>query len=294
MAPQRTAMAPQRTKVACRRRSDDSDNYSDGSDYSDDVPSSDEDQVFRVEAVEADDAGSETSQVEETLGTTKKSFCLGELWILCALFLLLLVPAGPRPQSVLSSSSALETSAFCWPEPLTAVPTRLWYNSRWNLVRPGSGWLFATKSSSLAFSFGIEPSRRPPSLTSSEMISKLDDIHPGEQELPLPLKASIKGVFIFRRAIKTLGELPGLEVPTIPYNLRYNAANAFDKSSTFASCPRMRSAKLKKADGGKKKKTFDVEKMADGLVKLSEEDLLQVIQMIHDNKDDAVKASVIS
>ncbi|KAK0722580.1 RanBP1 domain-containing protein [Lasiosphaeria miniovina] len=45
--------------------------------------------------------------------------------------------------------------------------------------------------------------------------------------------------------------------------------------------------KLKKADGGKKKKTFDVEKMADGLVKLSEEDLLQVIQMIHDNKDDA-------
>jgi transcription initiation factor IIF auxiliary subunit len=44
--------------------------------------------------------------------------------------------------------------------------------------------------------------------------------------------------------------------------------------------------KLKKADGGKKKKTFDVEKMADGLVKLGEDDLLQVIQMVHDHKDE--------
>lgn len=45
--------------------------------------------------------------------------------------------------------------------------------------------------------------------------------------------------------------------------------------------------KLKKADGSKKKKSFDVEKMADGLVKLSEDDLLQVIQMIHDHKDES-------
>ena len=49
--------------------------------------------------------------------------------------------------------------------------------------------------------------------------------------------------------------------------------------------------KLKKADpgvsgGSKKKKTYDVEKMADALVKLGEEELLQVIQMIHDHKDD--------
>jgi len=43
----------------------------------------------------------------------------------------------------------------------------------------------------------------------------------------------------------------------------------------------------KKADGGKKKKfVVDVEKMADGIVKLSEEELLQVIQLIHDGKDD--------
>ncbi|KAH6849922.1 transcription initiation factor IIF-like protein [Chaetomium sp. MPI-CAGE-AT-0009] len=45
--------------------------------------------------------------------------------------------------------------------------------------------------------------------------------------------------------------------------------------------------KIKKADGGKKKKTFDVEKMADGLIKLGEDDLLQVIQLIHDHKDDS-------
>lgn len=44
--------------------------------------------------------------------------------------------------------------------------------------------------------------------------------------------------------------------------------------------------KLKKVDGGKKKKTYDVEKMADGLIKLGEDDLLQVIQMVHDHKDD--------
>ncbi|KAK4169394.1 RanBP1 domain-containing protein [Cladorrhinum sp. PSN259] len=46
--------------------------------------------------------------------------------------------------------------------------------------------------------------------------------------------------------------------------------------------------KIKKGDGlNKKKKSFDVEKIADGLVKLSEDDLLVVIQMIHDGKDDS-------
>lgn len=43
-----------------------------------------------------------------------------------------------------------------------------------------------------------------------------------------------------------------------------------------------------KVDGGskKQKKPFDVEKMADALVKLEEDDLLQVIQLIHDHKND--------
>jgi len=43
----------------------------------------------------------------------------------------------------------------------------------------------------------------------------------------------------------------------------------------------------KKADGGKKKKTaVDMDKLAEGLVKLQEDDLLQVVQMIHDNKSE--------
>ena len=40
-------------------------------------------------------------QVETTLGTTEKSFSLGELRILCVLFLQLLAPTGARPTSVL-------------------------------------------------------------------------------------------------------------------------------------------------------------------------------------------------
>ncbi|KFY15551.1 hypothetical protein V492_01915 [Pseudogymnoascus sp. VKM F-4246] len=42
------------------------------------------------------------------------------------------------------------------------------------------------------------------------------------------------------------------------------------------------------ADARKKKKTgqVDMDKLADGLVKLQEDDLLQVVQMIHDNKSD--------
>lgn len=40
----------------------------------------------------------------------------------------------------------------------------------------------------------------------------------------------------------------------------------------------------KKDDKKRKRPTVDMEKLADGLVKLGEDDLLQVVQMIHDNK----------
>jgi hypothetical protein len=40
-------------------------------------------------------------QIEETVSTQKKSFDLGELRILAALFLLLLAPAGARPEATL-------------------------------------------------------------------------------------------------------------------------------------------------------------------------------------------------
>jgi transcription initiation factor IIF auxiliary subunit len=46
----------------------------------------------------------------------------------------------------------------------------------------------------------------------------------------------------------------------------------------------------KKADGDKKRKraagAVDMEKLADALVKLNEDDLLHVVQMIHDNKSE--------
>jgi len=40
----------------------------------------------------------------------------------------------------------------------------------------------------------------------------------------------------------------------------------------------------KKDDKKRKRPAVDMEKLADGLVKLGEDDLLQVVQMIHDNK----------
>jgi transcription initiation factor IIF auxiliary subunit len=40
----------------------------------------------------------------------------------------------------------------------------------------------------------------------------------------------------------------------------------------------------KKDDKKRKRPNVDMEKLADGLVKLGEEDLLHVVQMIHDNK----------
>ena len=96
-------------------------------------------------------------------------------------------------------------------------------------------------------------------LTGPEALSKLD-IYRGEDEMILPLKPELFDKYVFRKAVKGLtgyeisdepipygtmarwvkrvGELLGLEVPTIPYNLRYNAANAFDNNSTivFPGC----------------------------------------------------------
>ncbi|KAK7219040.1 hypothetical protein V2G26_007043 [Clonostachys chloroleuca] len=78
------------------------------------------------------------------------------------------------------------------------------------------------------------------------------DIHAGEKELPLPLEKEFDDCLVFRRAVKTLtghdismdapitygmmarwirriGEILGFEYATIPYSLRYAAANGFDQ-----------------------------------------------------------------
>jgi hypothetical protein len=77
-------------------------------------------------------------------------------------------------------------------------------------------------------------------------------------ELLLPLKKELDETFVFRQAVQDLdglwlspnepisyammaawirriGEILGVEYPTIPYSLRYNAANEFDRSGP--SCP---------------------------------------------------------
>lgn len=98
-----------------------------------------------------------------------------------------------------------------------------------------------------------------PTLTSPDKLRRLD-IHPGEQELRLPLKESLGDTLVFRKAIKTLtgykmstdgipystmapwikriGELTGFKLSTIPYTLRYNAALQFDKSGKYSRPPR--------------------------------------------------------
>ncbi|KAM5357705.1 hypothetical protein ACJZ2D_015990 [Fusarium nematophilum] len=96
-----------------------------------------------------------------------------------------------------------------------------------------------------------------PSLTSPEHLSKLD-IHPGELELPLPLKQDMDDVFVFRDTVKTalgghmlsankqityqmiagwvkrMGELAGFIIAVILYTLRYNSANEFDNSPNIS------------------------------------------------------------
>lgn len=92
-----------------------------------------------------------------------------------------------------------------------------------------------------------------PTLTSPYGLKTLN-IHPGETELLLPLRKELDDVYVFRRAVQSLtgyvisdneaisygmiaawtrrcGELLGLAYETIPYNLRYNAANAWTTSS---------------------------------------------------------------
>lgn len=78
--------------------------------------------------------------------------------------------------------------------------------------------------------------------------------------MQLPLREDLNDVFVFRRAVQTLtgydmstdkpisyammatwirriGEIMGLEIPTIPYNLRYNAANEWTSSGLFMAVP---------------------------------------------------------
>ncbi|KAG7073817.1 C2H2 finger domain-containing protein [Colletotrichum scovillei] len=205
-------------------------------------------------------------QNETTLSTTKKSFKLGELRILAVLFLLLLAPAGSRPTATLNLRFkdirvALARDPEGGPHKLLLrltpefTKTYLGEKEQKTYTIPETMFDPSLLLSPHVFLLGIifrHRAFRAPSLTSPHHLQSLD-IHPGEKELPLPLREDLNQTFIFRRAVETLtgyqmsrnqrisygmmaawvkriGEIMGLKDPTIAYNLRYNAANAFDQS----------------------------------------------------------------
>ncbi|KND85610.1 hypothetical protein TOPH_09291, partial [Tolypocladium ophioglossoides CBS 100239] len=209
-------------------------------------------------------------QIETTISTTKKSFKLGELRILAVLFLLLLAPAGARPTSILrlrfgDIRLALVRDPEGGPHNIlirfTLAFTKTYLGVKDAKTFPIPETLFdpSLLLNPHVFLLGIifrHRAFRAPSLTSPEHLANLD-IHPDERELPLPLRGDLKDTYIFRRAVKDLtgfkmsadkpityqmiaqwirriGEILGLEFPTIPYNLRYNAANEFDRSADIS------------------------------------------------------------
>ncbi|KAI1157437.1 C2H2 finger domain-containing protein [Nemania serpens] len=205
-------------------------------------------------------------KIETTLSTTKKRFDLGELRILVVLFLLLLAPGGSRPESILmlrygdirvtlardpdgglhnlmvrftpeftkTYLGAKESTTFTVPEGI--------FNR--SLLLSPHVFLLAILFRHKAF--------LAPSLTYPEGIEQLH-IHPGENELPLPLRPELNDVFIFRRAIKgptgyyisenecitygmmrnwivAIGVIMGIEDTVIMYSLRYLTGNKLDQS----------------------------------------------------------------
>jgi hypothetical protein len=100
---------------------------------------------------------------------------------------------------------------------------------------------------------------RAPSLTYPEGIEQLQ-IHPGENELLLPLRPELNDVFIFRRAVNgptgykiskneritygmmrswivAIGVIMGIAYTVIMYSLRYLTGNKLDESRMFPLTP---------------------------------------------------------
>ncbi|KAI1839461.1 hypothetical protein JX266_014328 [Neoarthrinium moseri] len=213
-------------------------------------------------------------QIQETLSTTRKSFHLGELRILAVLFLLLLAPAGSRPASILQLRYGdirivLARDPEGGPHVLlirfTLEFTKTYLGSKdaKTFTLPESIFDGSLLLNTHIFLLGIlfrHQAFRSPSLVAPHQLNELD-IHPGEHEMPLPLRSDLQNVYVFRRAVKTLtgyeispeepisygmmagwlrriGELLGIEHTTIPYNLRYNAANELDRNPSISAALR--------------------------------------------------------
>ncbi|KAH7302950.1 C2H2 finger domain protein [Stachybotrys elegans] len=209
-------------------------------------------------------------QIETLLSTTKKLFPLGELRILTALFLLLLAPGGSRPMCILllrfqDIKVILARDPEGGPNNLlirfTPEFTKTWLGAKETTTFTVPEGIFhrSLLLSPQVFLLAIlfrHKAFEASSLTSPECISKLT-IHPGENELPIPLKASMDDTYIFRRTILTLtgyeispkepisynamaawikgvGRILGIEDNVICYSLRYFTGNKLDQSSNVS------------------------------------------------------------
>ncbi|XP_044718700.1 C2H2 finger domain-containing protein [Hirsutella rhossiliensis] len=215
-------------------------------------------------------------QIETTISTTKNRSGLGNFESLLFSFSFFLHPLelAPHPSCVSAFTKTYlgVKDAKTFPLPETLADPSLLLNPHIFLL----GILFRHR----AF--------RATSLNSPAQLANLD-IHPEERELPLPLKDDLKDTYIFRRAMKTftgyelsqdkplsyqmiaqwirrVGEILGLEYPTIPYNLRYNAANEFDRSASADISESLRNLALDHANSnpfqkhylGRESKTFGI------------------------------------
>ncbi|KAI1026496.1 hypothetical protein LB504_013130 [Fusarium proliferatum] len=210
-------------------------------------------------------------QAKTTISTTKKRFRIGEHRIYALLFLLLIAPSGSRPQALLSLRYGdLELSLARDPEggphrilirfKLCFTKTFLGEKEINTLTLPetifDSSLLLSPHTLLLGLIFRHKAFEAP-TLTSPEHLSKLD-IHPDEDELPLPLKKCMDETFVFRDTDKTavkgfilslnkqitcgmiskwtkdIGVFAGFMFTVILYTLRYNSANEFDNSPNIS------------------------------------------------------------
>ncbi|KAH6955707.1 hypothetical protein BKA56DRAFT_638131 [Ilyonectria sp. MPI-CAGE-AT-0026] len=155
-------------------------------------------------------------QAKKTIKTTKMRFRIGEHRIYTVLFLLLIAPSGSRPTALLFLRYGdLDIALARDPEggphsilirfKLQFTKTFLGDKEVNTLTLPETIFDSSLLLSPHTYLLGLIFHHRAfqaPSLTSPEHLSKLD-IHPGELELPLPLKQDMDDVFVFRDTIKT-------------------------------------------------------------------------------------------
>ncbi|VTT72992.1 unnamed protein product [Fusarium fujikuroi] len=214
-------------------------------------------------------------QAKTTISTTKKRFRIGEHRIYALLFLLLIAPSGSRPQALLLLRYGdLELSLardpeggphrilirfkLCFTKTFLGEKEILRYSNTLTLPETifDSSLLLSPHTLLLGLIFRHKAFEAP-TLTSPEHLSKLD-IHPDEDELPLPLKKCMDETFVFRDTDKTavkgfilssnkqitygmiskwtkdIGVFAGFMFTVILYTLRYNSANEFDNSPNIS------------------------------------------------------------